>query len=164
MADVVGPTRRDLATTSANAGGAASRKTHYELESRDAPIPANRHKTSTPRPPRHRSGGGDYTLMTTRDSGARQPTQWLAPKVARVAPRPAAATQMKVTSMTSVQGEPTAVTPSAPVGTEQLVRSHPSCVRQLPCSGRAAAGEFSRGTLPYIVLSVVIGSPPLQLH
>ena len=64
--------------------------------------------------------------------------------VGRVAPRPAAATQ-KVTSMTSVQGKPTAVTPSAPVGTEQLVRSHPSCV--VSFRGRGG-GVFPRNPSP----------------
>ena len=153
MADVVGPTRRSLAPAANtsprpplhevrfdNTEGAASRKA-VTSSSDTMRQSANRHKTYKPRPPRR--SGGLVSPMTTRDTGTRQPTTEVG-TVGRVAPRPAAATQ-KVASMTSVQGKPTAVTPSAPVGTDQLVRSHPSCVASFRGRG---GGVFPRNPSP----------------
>jgi hypothetical protein len=52
-----------------NTEGAASRKSHHELESHDAPT-ANRHKTNRPRPPpRSRAGAG---LISLRDHAGQQ--------------------------------------------------------------------------------------------
>lgn len=131
-------------------------QTHYELESRDAPIRESAQDLhATPPAPTRGTTTRQECPMTTRDSGAQQPTkQQTRPGhiytvqqgvgtirqlpvagtitgVGRVAPGPAAATQMKVTSMTSVPGKPTAVTPSAPVGSEQLVAVAPFLCRQL---------------------------------
>jgi hypothetical protein len=118
---------------------------------------ANRHKTYTPRPPRRRGGlllvsrvshdhagqrgsathkqqtrpGHIYTVQQGVGTIRQLPVAGTITGVGRVAPGPAAATQMKVTSMTSVPGKPTAVTPSAPVGTEQLVAVAPFLCRQL---------------------------------
>jgi len=183
MADVVGPTRRILAPPANERWRRRLPQTHYELESHDAPIresaqdlhatpPAPMRGTTTRQSHDHAGQRGSathnaktrpghiYTVQQGVGTIRQLPVAGTITSVGRVAPGPAAATQMKVTSMTSVPGKPTAVTPSAPVGTEQLVAVAPFLCRQLS-SSRRCVGEFSRGTTPlHSTLCGIRQAPP----
>lgn len=156
MADVVGPTRRDLGTTSERtleapppANPLRARVTRCAIPrigtrpTRHAPAPTRGTNTQV-RVSHDNAGqrgsathkqqtrpGHIYTVQQGVGTIRQLPVAGTVTGVGRVAPGPAAATQMKVTSMTSVPGKPTAVTPSAPVGSEQLVAVAPFLCRQL---------------------------------